>query len=323
VLKEQFSKALEPYRTPSNTYQFDEEVVNSVFIALHTEERNRIHLYKHNEFNLQHIKQLLQYRAWQEELKKNVETEIIDKLTVLDRPLKEFVGIVEKASGDLKTNRLDSYNQEREKNHRQKGTGLVGFLSSLLEESEMDANDVKIKGLKENNHNLTMELSNKTRSVKEAQEQVERLKKERNDWQELYLKTVSTKRSSEDPTPTSDKRTKMEVGRSPECKSSSSETRDNVHREGSRWDVRPDLPGELLSKRKMSEVVINLWKEQCRKLNRYIPDRPQSGPNAPFPHGFNHGSNIYFLLTAASSFCRARSPLGSREGSPLSSFLRY
>ncbi len=70
VLKEQFSKALEPYKTPSNTYPFDEEIANSVFIVLRTEERNSTHLYKYNEFNLQHIKQLLQYRARQEELKK-------------------------------------------------------------------------------------------------------------------------------------------------------------------------------------------------------------------------------------------------------------
>jgi hypothetical protein len=37
VLKEQFSQALKPYKTPLNTYPFDEEVANSVFIALHTE----------------------------------------------------------------------------------------------------------------------------------------------------------------------------------------------------------------------------------------------------------------------------------------------
>ena len=61
VLKEQFSQALKPYKTPLNTYPFDEEVANSVFIALHTEERNRTQLFKHNEYSLQHIKQLLQY----------------------------------------------------------------------------------------------------------------------------------------------------------------------------------------------------------------------------------------------------------------------
>jgi hypothetical protein len=59
VLKGQFNKALEPYRSPSNTYPFEEEVANSVFIALHTEERNRTQLFKHNEFSLQHIKQLI------------------------------------------------------------------------------------------------------------------------------------------------------------------------------------------------------------------------------------------------------------------------
>jgi hypothetical protein len=47
VLKENFSKALEPFKTHTYTYPFDEEVANSVFIALHTEERNRTQLFKH------------------------------------------------------------------------------------------------------------------------------------------------------------------------------------------------------------------------------------------------------------------------------------
>jgi hypothetical protein len=68
--------------------------------------------------------------------------------------------------------------------------------------------------------------------------------------------------------------------------------------------VKSDPPRGDLSNRRISEVVINMWKEKCRKIKRYIRDKPQSGPNAPFPHGFNHGSNISFLWTAASSFKR-------------------
>ncbi len=60
VLKEQFNQALKPYKTPSNTYPFDEEVANSVFIALHTEERDCTQLFRHNEYSLQHIKRLIQ-----------------------------------------------------------------------------------------------------------------------------------------------------------------------------------------------------------------------------------------------------------------------
>jgi hypothetical protein len=51
--------------------------------------------------------------AWQEDFRKNVETEIIDKLSVLDRLLKEFVGMVGRASENMKTN-LESYNKDRE-----------------------------------------------------------------------------------------------------------------------------------------------------------------------------------------------------------------
>jgi hypothetical protein len=150
ILKTQFSQALAPYRTPLNTYPFDEEIANSVFIALHTEQRNRTHLFRHNEYQLQHIKHLLQNLTWQEDLRKNVESEILDRLTVIDRPLKDLAGIVERATGELKT-KLDNYNKERERDHRQ-GTEQVGFLSSLCQESEMDSSDIKIRALEENNN---------------------------------------------------------------------------------------------------------------------------------------------------------------------------
>ncbi len=85
---------------------------------------------------------------------------------MLDRPLKQFAGIVEKASIDLK-NKLDSYNQEREQNHRQKTT-QEGFLSDLWEESEMNASDSRIKMLQEDNDDLIKELKYKNRSLEEA-----------------------------------------------------------------------------------------------------------------------------------------------------------
>ncbi len=85
--------------------------------------------------------------------------------------------------------------------------------------------------------------------------------------------------------------------------SSSVETAAGSHRERSRWDRRPESPGpEVLSKRRMSENVIEQWKAQCRKLRRYIPDKPHSGPRHPYPQGFNHATNISILLTAASNF---------------------
>jgi hypothetical protein len=76
---------------------------------------------------------------------------------------------------------------------------------------------------------------------------------------------------------------------------------------------REPSDGEVLSHRRMSEVVVDLWKQQCRRLNRYIPDRHQSGPEAPYPLGFNHITNISFLLTAANNFKRVTEGMTSWE----------
>jgi hypothetical protein len=47
---------------------------------------------------------------------------------------------------------------------------------------------------------------------RESQDQIERLKKEKNEWQELYLKTLPAMRSSDDPVPHGNKRSKTEDG---------------------------------------------------------------------------------------------------------------
>jgi hypothetical protein len=171
----------------------------------------------------------------------------------------------------------------------------------------MNESDIKIKMLKEDNDDLTRKLRVKSRSLRDAQEQVDRLRKEKSEWRQLYLNAAPVKRSAEGTHahPSRDKRSRMEERLSPERQSSSGGRVVNNQRGGSRWNVkREQSDGEVLSHRRMSEVVVDLWKQQCRRLNRYIPDRPQSGPDAPYPLGFNHITNISFLLTAANNFKR-------------------
>jgi hypothetical protein len=225
---------------------------------------------------------------------------------VLDKPLKQFVGIVERASTDLKE-KLDAYNQEDITENHSKRIVKEGFLSNLWDENEMNESDIKIKMLKEDNDDLTRELRVKSRSLRDAQDQVDRHRKEKSEWRELYLNAAPAKRSAESihAHPSGDKRSRKEERHSPERQSSSGGRTVDNHRGGSRWDVKRTLPdGEPLSRRRMSEIMIDLWKQQCRKFNRYFPDKPQSGPEAPYPLGFNHTTSISFLLTAANNFKR-------------------
>jgi hypothetical protein len=171
----------------------------------------------------------------------------------------------------------------------------------------MNESDIKIKMLKEDNDDLTRELRVKNRSLLDSQEQVDRLRKEKSEWRELYLNAAPAKRSAKSTHahPSGDKRSRKEQRPSPERQSLSGGRSVSNHRGGSRWDVKRVLPdGEALSHRRMSEIVVDLWRQQCRKLNRYVPDKPQSGPEAPYPLGFNHTTNISFLLTAANNFKR-------------------
>ena len=128
----------------------------------------------------------------------------------------------------------------------------------MWEESEMDSSDIKIRALEENSNDLTQELNNNKRSLRESQDQIERLKKEKNEWQELYLKTLPAKRSADDPVPHGDKRSKTEGGNGSEHRSSSVEARTVVRREGSRWDVKSDPPRLDMSNRRISVRSIGL-----------------------------------------------------------------
>jgi hypothetical protein len=255
---------------------------------------------------------LFQYGIWQNELKQNIEAEVIGTLSVLDKPLKQFAGIVERASKDLKE-KLDAYNKEITENHS-KRIVKEGFLSTLWDESEMNESDIKIRMLKEDNEDLSRELKVKSRSLRDAQEQVDRLRREKTEWQELYLNGAPVKRSADSDHPSREKRSRMEERRNPERQSSSGGRATNNRREGSRWDLKRDQPEvEIPTYRKMSEVVVDLWKQQLRKLNRYIPDKPQSGPGVEYPYGFNHVTNISFLLTAATNFKRVTEGMTSWE----------
>jgi len=49
----------------------------------------------------------------------------------------------------------------------------------------MNASDSKIKMLKEDNADLIAELKHKSRSLEESEQLVKRLKREKNEWQEL------------------------------------------------------------------------------------------------------------------------------------------
>ncbi len=162
---------------------------------------------------------------------------------MLDRPLRQFAGIVEKASTDLKKNKLDTYNQEREQNHRQRTT-QEGFLSDLWEESEMYASDSRIKMLKEDTDDLIKELTYKNRSLEEAHELVRKLKKQKNEWQELYLQVAPGKRPAETvgSNPLSDKRSRREEGGERSSQSSSVKAGTGNHRSKSHWDFKPELP---------------------------------------------------------------------------------
>jgi hypothetical protein len=76
----------------------------------------------------------------------------------------------------------------------------------------MNESDIKIKMLKEGNEDLTRELRVKSRSLRDAQEQVDRLRKEKSEWRELYLNAAPVKRSAEGTHahPSRDKRSRME-----------------------------------------------------------------------------------------------------------------
>ncbi len=61
----------------------------------------------------------------------------------------------------------------------------------------MNESDIKIKMLKEDNDDLTRELRVKSRSLWDALEQVDRLLREKTEWQELYLSGAPVKRAAE------------------------------------------------------------------------------------------------------------------------------
>ncbi len=103
----------------------------------------------------------------------------------------------------------------------------------------MNASDSRIRMLQEDNEELIKELKNKSRSLEEAEDLVKRLKKQKNEWQELYLQVAPGKRPAEavGSDPLSDKRSRRDERGEQSRQSSSMETGASNHRERSRWDL--------------------------------------------------------------------------------------
>jgi hypothetical protein len=99
----------------------------------------------------------------------------------------------------------------------------------------MNASDSRIKMLMEDNDDLTKELKNKTRSLEESEQLVKKLKKEKNEWQELYLQVAPGKRPAESvrSEPPNDKRFRRNEGGDPSRESSSEELTSGSRRENS------------------------------------------------------------------------------------------
>ena len=199
-----YLKEMTKFQNDDGSYTVSQTIANSIVLALEAEQRNRNYIYHHNEFNLSHLKGVLEAANFakqvRDEVTKNISEHIIAKL---NKPVEESQTKLEVFTKKI-LNKLDEHERilEDQKGH----LAARGFLSVTREEYEAEVAGHRIIALQEDNDVLKSERDEMESANKKLKEQFEKLRGEKASWQTKYFELLAGKRPrDEQPDPSGKK----------------------------------------------------------------------------------------------------------------------
>ena len=187
-----YLKEMTKFQNDDGSYTVSQTIANSIVLALEAEQRNRNYIYHHNEFNLSHLKGVLEAANFakqvRDEVTKNISEHIIAKL---NKPVEESQTKLEVFTKKI-LNKLDEHERilEDQKEH----LAARGFLSVTREEYEAEVAGHRIIALQEDNDVLKSERDEMEGANKKLKEQFEKLRGEKVAWQTKYFELLAGKR---------------------------------------------------------------------------------------------------------------------------------
>ena len=192
IKEQRYHQNIQKFRNVDGSYTVSHPVAMSLFLALETEQRNKNYIYAQNEYQMTHMRNIMESANFavqiRDEVSASITKHIIDKLS---SPVADSKMQIELYTETLLQRLKDHEAQlDHQKNHRLER----GFLSSTREEHAAEVLTHRITVLKEDNDELRAERDELTKANQGARSLVIKLKEEKISWQEKYLELLKTKR---------------------------------------------------------------------------------------------------------------------------------
>jgi hypothetical protein len=176
---------MQKFRNGDGSYTVSHPIAMSLFLVLETEQRNKNYIIAQNEYQMTHMRNIVESANFavriRDEVSANIIKHIMDKLS---SPVADSQKQIEKYTETLLQKLSDHEAQlDNQKNHRLDR----GFLSHTREEHAAEVLGHRITVLKEDNEELRSERDDLVKANIGAQKLVAKLKGEKASWQEKYL----------------------------------------------------------------------------------------------------------------------------------------
>jgi hypothetical protein len=196
IKEQRYHQHMQKFRNGDGSYTVSHPIDMSLFLALETEQRNKNYIIAQNEYQMTHMRNIVDsanfaVRIRDEVSANNITKHIIDKHS---SPVADSQKQIEKYTETLLQKLSDHEAQlDNQKNHRLDR----GFLSRIREEHAAEVLGHRITVLKEDNEELRSERDDLEKANIGAQKMVARLKVEKASWQEKYLNLLEGNKRQE------------------------------------------------------------------------------------------------------------------------------
>jgi hypothetical protein len=174
IKEQRYHQHMQKFRNGDGSYTVSHPIAMSLFLALETEQRNKNYIIAQNEYQMTHMRNIMDSANFavqiRDEVSANITKHIINKLS---SPVADSQKQIEKYTETLLQKLSDHETQlDNQKNHRLDR----GFLSSTREEHAAEVLSHRITVLKEDNEELRSERDDLAKANIGAQKLVAKLK---------------------------------------------------------------------------------------------------------------------------------------------------
>jgi FtsZ-binding cell division protein ZapB len=213
IKEERYLKHLHKFQNDDGNYTVSHPVAMALALAVETEQRNKNYIYAQNEYQMTHLRNILESAHFagriRDEVTEKITKHIIENLAL---PVEESRTQLEEYTKTV-LNKLEEH--ERKLDGQKELRLNNGFLSRTREEHEAEVLGFRITMLEENNKSLESERDELARLNKGVNDQMSKLREEKASWQNKFLAMLEgNKRPRSDDTDSSEAKRRPSISKS-------------------------------------------------------------------------------------------------------------